>query len=445
MQSHEEKVRFVARQVKAAAEKGARVDFVKKSVSHFVPNPYANPNETPKVDLSDLDALLEIDEQNMTCAAESGLTFDDLTRATLAKGLIPNTVSELKGITIGGAVSGCSIESMSYKDGGFHDSCLEYEVITGEGEILTCSREKNPEIFEMMHGSYGTLGILSKIKFKLLPAKPYVKMEYRRYTNFDEFKADLYERCDKADYEFVDAIIHSPKLFVICLGNMVDRAPYVSDYEWRDIFYKSTATKTEDYLTTHHYFFRYDAECHWLTKTVPPLENKLVRRLFGKFFLGSTNLIKWSNRLRHVLKLKKRPDVVVDVFIPSKRFKEFYDWYESDFDFFPLWIVPYRVTDYYPWLAPKFAEKMDDKFLIDCAVYGKVNTNPLVDYSELMENKVFELGGIKTLISRNHYDEKTFWEIYNKPGYDKVKKRLDPRGVFEGLYERFAPAKFRPK
>jgi FAD binding domain len=443
MQSHDEKVRNVAQQLKAAAKKGVRVEFVKKSVSHLVPNPYADPNETPKIDLSPLDELLDIDEKNLTCTAESGLTFEYLTRATLAKGLIPNTVSELKGITIGGAVSGCSVESMSYKDGGFHDSCLEYEVITGEGEVIICSREKDPEIFEMMHGSYGTLGVISKIKFKLLPAKSYVKMEYHHHSGFDEFWTELRERCEKADYEFVDAIIHSPTKFVICLGQMVDDAPYVSNYEWLNIYYKSTATRTEDYLSTQDYFFRYDAECHWLTRTTPVLENKLVRLLVGKIFLGSTNLITWSNRLRHILKLKKRPEVVVDVFIPSKRFKEFYQWYESDFDFFPLWIVPYRVKNYYPWLSKKWAGKMDDKFLIDCAVYGKANNDPRIDYSDLMEKKVYDLGGIKTLISRNHYDEQSFWEIYCKPTYDDMKKRLDPGNVFDGLYERFAPAKFQ--
>ena len=442
MPSHEEKVRFVAKQVKAAVKKGVPVQFVKKSPSHFVPNPYEDPDAMPKIDLSPLNELLEIDEKNMTCTAESGITFEDLTKATLAKGLMPNTVSELKGITIGGAVSGCSVESKSYQDGGFHDSCLDYEIITGQGEVVTCSPEKDSDIFEMIHGSYGTLGIISKIKFKLLPAKPFVRMEYRHHSNFEDFWADLSEWCEKADYEFVDAIIHSRKKFVICLGQMVDSAPYTSNYEWLNIFYKSTAEKKEDYMTTQQYFFRYDAECHWLTKVVPPLENKVVRFLVGKIFLGSTNLITWSNRLRHILKLKKRPEVVVDVFIPSKRFEEFFRWYETDFDFFPLWIVPYRFPDFYPWVSKDWTKKMGEKFVIDCAVYGKINNDPKIDYSELMERKVYELGGIKTLISRNHYDEKMFWEIYNKPEIDRLKQKLDPHNLFEKIYERFAPAKY---
>lgn len=444
MASHNEKVKLVAEQVKKVSNLGVPVEFAKKSVSHFVPNPYRNEAKIPKIDLSPLNELIEIDKEAMTCTAESGITFDELARETLKKGLMPYTVSELKGITIGGAVSGCSIESMSYKYGGFHDSCIEYEVVTGSGDIITCSPEKDPDIFHMMHGSYGTLGILTQLKFKLYPAKPYVRLENRLHTNFDDYWADMQQLCKDESYLFIDGIIHSPNELAMVLGQLVDEAPYVSNYEWLDIFYKSTLKKREDYMTTHDYFFRYDTECHWLTKTFPPLEWKPVRAAVGKIFLGSTNLITWSNRLRHFMKLKKRPDVVVDVFIPSQRFKDFWEWYEKDFDFFPLWIVPYFIPEPYPWLAEQHVERLGETFMIDCAVYGKLNNDPNVDYSELLEKKVHELGGIKTLISRNHYTEDEFWSIYNKPVIDKAKSVMDPRNIFGGLYERFSPKKYGP-
>ncbi len=83
--------------------------------------------------------------------------------------------------------------------------------------------------------------------------------------------------------------------------------------------------------------------------------------------------------------------------------------------------------------------------MIDCAVYGKVNNDPDVDFSEILERKVTELGGIKTLISRNHYDKKSFWDIFNKPVISKMKKRLDPENVFGDLYEKFAPRNYDEK
>ncbi len=57
--------------------------------------------------------------------------------------------------------------------------------------------------------------------------------------------------------------------------------------------------------------------------------------------------------------------------------------------------------------------------------------------------EVFELGGVKTLISRNHYDRETFWTIHSKPRWDAAKSRLDPEGLFGALDECFAPYHYR--
>lgn len=441
--THDEKVRQIAARIKDRHE-GKPLVFKKGGVSHFVPNIFETETKQDVVDFKDLDSLLELNISEGIAVAESGLTFEALVRATLEHNLIPYVVPELKGITVGGAVSGCSLESMSYKLGGFHDSCLEYEFIDGFGEVRTCGPDKEPEVFHLLHGSYGTLGRLTKVSFKLLPAKPYVRMEYRTHRDYESFWADLMERCTADDYDFVDAIIHGPEQMVLCLGRMVARVPRLSRYDGMNIYYKSTATRSEDYLTTFDYFFRYDTECHWLTKTIPPLENKLVRAAIGRWFLGSTNLIGWSNRLKRVIAMTKlRPDIVVDVFIPTRTFKEFWEWYRDVVDFYPLWIVPYRmVKGVYPWVSDAHQQRMGEDFLIDAAIYGRTDNDPAVNIAHELEKKVFELGGVKTLISRNHYTEEEFWSIYSRPRISAMKQQLDPRNLFGDLYDKFRPERY---
>ena len=90
--------------------------------------------------------ILDIDVLRRTCVAEPGVTFVDLAEATLEHGLLPLIVPELKTITIGGAVSGCSIESMSFEHGGFHDTCLEYEVITATGDVRVCTSDNDDKL-----------------------------------------------------------------------------------------------------------------------------------------------------------------------------------------------------------------------------------------------------------------------------------------------------------
>ena len=144
-----------------------------------------------RVDASGLNRILEIDPELGACVAEPGVTFAEAVAATLPYGLVPAVVPELEGITLGGAVAGCSVESSSFRHGGFHDTCLEYEVITGDGEVLTCSRDDERFLFDMLHGSYGTLGVLSRLTFRLVPAKPYVRVEYEHHPDARSFHRAL--------------------------------------------------------------------------------------------------------------------------------------------------------------------------------------------------------------------------------------------------------------
>jgi len=435
MLTHDEKVAAIAAEVRAQASSGARIRISKGGVSHFVPLPNDPRTRERAVDVSSLCELIKIDPDKRECTAEPGLSFGALVAETLRHGLMPTVVPELEGISLGGAVVGCSVEAMSYRYGGFHDSCLEYEIVSGAGEVLRCSPSREPLLFGMIHGSYGTLGILTEIRFKLVPAKPFVRLEYRRLPTVARFYAELQERCAKADYDFIDGIIHDAETFILCLGTFVDQAPYLSSYRRLNIYYESTLRRQEDFLRTRDYCFRYDADCHWLTRTVPPLTWKPVRLVAAPWFLGSTNLIRWSKRLDRVLALKRRPDVVCDVFIPAPRFEEFFAWYCAEFRFFPLWVVPYRIPEAYPWVSSEQVARFNGDFFLDCAVYGKPNSAPDKDYSAQLEEATYRFGGIKTLISRNHYSRERFWSIYNQPNYEAAKARLDPKGVFPDLYE----------
>ncbi len=146
-------------------------------------------------------------------------------------------------------------------------------------------------------------------------------------------------------------------------------------------------------------------------------------------------MIRWSGRLAPVFRLKRRPDVVCDYFIPAGRVPEFYSWYLRELGYFPLWVVPYRVPKPYPWLTEAHRARAGDLY-VDLAVYGMPNGDERVDRSAELEEKAYELGGIKTLISRNHYTAERFWSIYDEANYRKAKTRLDPAGVFRDVYEK---------
>ena len=435
--SHREKTDAIARAVRKHAETARQGEYFslrKAQVSHTVPKPDDPKNRDRKIDISSLTEILEVDPEKRLCTAEAGVPFERLVRETLAFGLIPRTVSELKSITIGGAVAGCSVESMSYKYGGFHDSCTAYEIVTGNGGILDCSREKNDDVFEMIHGSFGTLGILTLLTFELIPAQAYVRTEYLSYPSFGALMKAVREHYEKRDLDFMDAIVHSPEENVLCTGTFTKKAPYKNSYVISP-FYRSTQRRTGDFMTTEDYLFRYDADCHWIVRNYG-LENPVLRRLLAPVALGSSNILSLAKRFPFLGGTADPPDVVSDVFIPFARTEEFFSWYRKLFDYYPLWIVPYRIERMYPWVNPGLVSRMEnDELFIDCAIYG-FRQHGGINYYKALEEKVYELGGIKTLITHNYYSEKEFWDSYNRSAYESVKRKTDPKNIFRELYHK---------
>jgi FAD/FMN-containing dehydrogenase len=424
--SHAQKVSRIVRQLKFRKSKKP-VSLRKKSVAHQVPNPKDKRHSDEKIDVSDLNEILLIDRKKRICVAEPGVTFVDLVDATLRHGLVPIVVPELKTITIGGAVAGCSIESMSYKHGGFHDSCLAYEVITAKGEVLTCTpTNEHKLVFQMMHGTFGTLGIITKLKFKLIPAKRYVHVRYEKYKTLAEYKKAIWKHFKSKDVDFMDGIIHSPSLYVLSVGDFVSRAPYANRYDWMKVYYKSTATRKEDYLRTADYFFRYDKG---VTSVTP--KSFLGRLLFGKF-VSSTQVLWLAEKLHKVIPAKVIP-VTLDTFIPFSRAEDFFDWYNEEVCHYPLWCVPYRIVRNYEWINPALIKKNNDSLFLDIAIYGMKHPDSKGFY-KMMEDELYSIGGIKTLIADNYYSEKDFWKSWNKKNYYAVKKRTDPDGIFRDLY-----------
>jgi len=428
MPTHAEKVSRLAGQLKNR-QSTKPLSFKKKAVSHVVPKPDDRTYSDEKLDVSDLNEILHINPEKRLCVAEPGVTFVDLVAATLKHGLVPITVPELKTITIGGAVAGCSIESMSYKYGGFHDNCLEYEVITAKGDILKCTPDnENSLVFQMMHGTFGTLGIITKLTFKLTPAKKYVKVTYEKYGNLDDYLKAIWGHFEKKDVDFMDGIIHSPTELVLSVADFVDEAPYTHRYDWMRVYYLSTKKRKEDYLKTPEYFFRYDKG---VTNVTP--RSFLGRLLFGRC-LNSNNVLRFVQKFHKIIPPNRIP-VTVDTFIPFSKMTEFMDWYTKEVNFFPLWCVPYNRVRDYEWIDNEFINRTKDRLFLDIAIYGlKKRTDK--DYYRILEDELMRLGALKTLISTNYYTEADFWKIWNKANYDKVKAQTDPDNIFRNLYEK---------
>ena len=86
-----------------------------------------------------MSGVLGVDPVARTAEVQGMTTYEDLVDATLAHGLMPLVVPQLKTITLGGAVTGLGIESTSFRHGLPHESVRELDVLTGAGELVTAT------------------------------------------------------------------------------------------------------------------------------------------------------------------------------------------------------------------------------------------------------------------------------------------------------------------
>jgi FAD/FMN-containing dehydrogenase len=375
--------------------------------------------------------------------AEGMTTYEELTRACLARGVMPAVVPQLKTITLGGAVAGVGIESSSHRQGLVHDTMLELDVLLGDGRIVQCTaRNPHADLFFGFPNSYGTLGYALRVRAKTIPVKPYVRLEHRPFTDGAAYFAELEKLLRAGEADFVDGTVFSPRQMYITLGRFAETAPYASDYTYEHIYYRSIAEKREDYLTAHDYLWRWDTDWFWCSKNVLA-QNALMRRfVFGRERLGSktyTKIMRWNSRVGVTTRLEKliglhSESVIQDVDIPIARAAEFLEFYSREIGLWPQWVCPIGVQEENFTLYP-----VRKGWYVNFGFWDVKRTreaHAAGHFNRLVENKVSELGGIKSLYSDSYFAEDDFRRRYGGDAYDALKRKYDPQGAFPRLYDK---------
>ena len=398
----------------------------------------------PRVDLSGFNEVVEVDTARSRVSAEGMTTYSTLVDATLAHGVMPCVVPQLKSITLGGAAAGVGIEASSFRYGLVHDTLLSLEVLLADGSIVNATPDnKHRELFYGFPNSYGTLGYALKVTARTVPVKPYVRLEHVRHTNSEKFFADLEARC-ATDVDFVDGTVFSDDEMYLTLGRFTDSAPFISDYTYEHIYYRSIRERPEDYLTVRDYIWRWDTDWFWCSKNLF-VQNPVVRRFVGRKRLNSTTyakVMRWNSKwgfTRAFSRLSgKHPESVIqDVDIPIARAPEFLAFFLKEIGILPVWICPiggYDTQERFPLYAID-PETLYVNFGFWDVVHDTVRREP-GHYNRKIERKVAELGGVKSLYSDSYYPEEEFWNLYNQPAYGALKARYDPQRRFKNLYDK---------
>lgn len=463
--SHEQSVALLQKQIRELSSTNLCLSNAKTSSNTTRNAPYKL--QASRLDISHLDRVVEVDQKNKTALVQPRISMYALCKALLPLGLVPKVVPEFKGITVGGAINGCGGESNSHRVGLFHNNCLEYELILASGDKIHASCSNHSDLFEALHGSYGSLALLTSAKIALSEASSFVRVRYKRFS--DIHAAIDYMR-NGSDAEFLEGIVFSEQHAVIIEGWPADEVHGTlrhfsqASSPW---FYQHARTQKdnhEEYLPLIDYLFRYDQGAFWMgayvmrpgvllpcllegvlkVKSEPEkwLNDEEVEDyatiqdpgVFQRYLSASCMQSQPLYRLLHKAETwVQRRFIVQDLTLPESKAVECLDYLCKECPIFPLWLCPVTKSSPSQLFCPTSLETSDAKCL-NIGVYGIANSQkPTSTLLASLEEKVSELQGRKWLYTNSEYTHEQFWKIYSKESYQAIRDKYDSGRLFVSI------------
>ena len=390
------------------------------------------------INTGNMNKILEINKSKRYVIAQANVSMEQLARATLKHNLIPPLIPELPRITVAGAVQGAALESSSFKYGQFNNTCLEYEIITGNGKIIHTSPRKNSDLFHGVSSTYGTLGAMTAVKIKLVPAKKFVLLEYFP-TKSNRETVQLLRKKINENYDFVEGIIFGKDDGTIITGKLANSSKLPSQTFSKSIdpwFYKhakkmsKTGGKISVPLTD--YLFRYNRGAFWggefFFKVVNVHSDRITKFLFNPV-LNTNNLYQILHKSNYSKQL-----FIQDIYVPIENTENFINETENKLNIYPLWLCPIKPTRYGEKMSPSYIKS---KMLIDVGIWG--NSDKYLRRSRALnleiERVMDELRSRKMFYASIFYSNKDFWKKYDRKWYNTLRKKYNAL-VFPDIYEK---------
>uniref|UniRef100_A0A0E0LCV2 cytokinin dehydrogenase n=1 Tax=Oryza punctata TaxID=4537 RepID=A0A0E0LCV2_ORYPU len=132
----------------------------------------------------------------------------DVLHAALEHGLAPRVWTDYLRITVGGTLSNAGIGGQAFRHGPQISNVHELDVVTGTGEMITCSPEVNPALFFAALGGLGQFGVITRARIGLEPAPKRVKWIRLAYSDVHTFTTDqellISKRASGSGFDYIE-------------------------------------------------------------------------------------------------------------------------------------------------------------------------------------------------------------------------------------------------
>ena len=148
---------------------------------------------TIHIDMIEMNDVLAFDQDKGIVRVEAGITWPVLIDELSPWGIIQKQTGA-DHLTLGGALS-ANVHGRWVKYKPMIQDVESFTLVDADGEILNVSRTENPELFSLVIGGYGLLGVIATVDLRLMP-----RQKLRRsveVVNIEDLQAKAKQRIDE--------------------------------------------------------------------------------------------------------------------------------------------------------------------------------------------------------------------------------------------------------
>jgi cytokinin dehydrogenase len=157
------------------------------------------------LEMQGMNRIGDVDEENLTVDVEPGVVWRDLVQHVAARGLVPPVLTNNLSVTVAGTLSMAGIGVASFRYGSQGDNVVELDVVTGDGQVVTCSPESNDELFWAAIAGLGAFGIITRARLKLRRMKAMTRTYYLLYDDLRRFLEDARFAMDSGRFDHLES------------------------------------------------------------------------------------------------------------------------------------------------------------------------------------------------------------------------------------------------
>ncbi|HLZ33959.1 MAG TPA: FAD-binding oxidoreductase [Nitrospira sp.] len=236
--------------------------------------------DTLHVDTRSFNRVLNFDSGSGLIEVEAGMQWPELIQGTLAMqegaarqwGIVQKQTGADR-LSIGGALS-ANIHGRGLRLKPFVGDIESFKLVTAEGQVVTCSRSQNAELFKLAVGGYGLFGVVSSATLRLMPRQKLQRVvELVRIddvmTRFEQRIQDgfLFGDCqfaiDPASDDFLRRGIFSCYRPVDPGTPIPDSQREIAEEQWLRLLYLAHADKTKAFDVYANEYRATDGQLYW--------------------------------------------------------------------------------------------------------------------------------------------------------------------------------------